>query len=132
MIYIILVDIFNSDFCTPALSGDNNIIFKDRKTDIYPNKITLCKDSCEYKSVNIEEQRNVCECNLNINKENNTDNVSNVQTDNGNFFTYLEDNINYKIFKYYSLINFNNLKSLFVFYVISAVFLIIIVLSFIF
>ena len=68
MIYIILVDIFNSDFCTPALSGDNNIIFKDRKTDIYPNKITLCKDSCEYKSVNIEEQRNVCECNLNSDK----------------------------------------------------------------
>lgn len=54
MIYIILVDIFNSDFCTPALSGDNNIIFKDRKTDIYTNKITLCKDSYEYKSVNKE------------------------------------------------------------------------------
>ncbi len=55
-----------------------------------------------------------------------------MQTDNGNFFNYLEDNINYKIFKYYSLINFNNLKSLFAFYELSAVFLIIIVLSFIF
>ena len=82
--------------------------------------------------LNIEEQRIVCECSLNINKENNIDNDSNVQTDNGYFFIYLEDNINYKIFKYYSLINFNNLKSLFAFYELSAVFLIIIVLSFIF
>ncbi len=54
MIYIFLVDIFNSDFYTPASSGDNDIIFKDRKTDIYTNKITLCKDSYEYKSVNKE------------------------------------------------------------------------------
>ena len=68
IIYIFLVDIFNSDFCTPASSGDNDIIFKDRKKNIYPNKITLCKDGCKYKSENIEEQRIVCECNLNSDK----------------------------------------------------------------
>ena len=36
---------FYNDFCTPASVGENDIIINDRKKDIYPNNVTLCKDN---------------------------------------------------------------------------------------
>ena len=58
---------FYNDICSPAYLGQNDITLTDRKKDIFPNNVTLCKDNCEYKSINIEEKRIICECNLNIN-----------------------------------------------------------------
>ena len=53
--------------------------------------------------------------------------------DNGNFFSYLLDNINYKIFTCYKLIlSFNNLKNNFSFYSISCASFIVIVLNLVF
>ena len=87
-------DIYNSnsdfynDFCSPAFYKDNDIILKDRQKEIFPNNVTLCKDNCIYKSVNIEEKRITCECNLNINSDNihgNKKYFLNEKDENGNF-----------------------------------------------
>ena len=87
-------DIYNSssdfyhDFCTPASSGENDIILKDRQKDIFPNNVTLCKEGCQYKSVNIDEQRIVCECNLNNNISHEDNNhFMKEEEDDGNFIT---------------------------------------------
>ena len=109
---------FYTDFCTPASFGDNDITLKDRKNDIYPHNVTLCKSNCKYNGINIEEQRVICSCNLNSDKKEDDEFV---EEDDGNFATYLLDNINYKIFMCYKLFfNFNNLKNSFPFYVILA------------
>ena len=126
---------FYNDFCTPAYSGDNDIILVDRKKDIYPNNVTLCKNNCFYKSVDIESQRIICDCNLNINNNYTDDEDKNPieEENNGNFFTYFIDKINYKIFKCYELfLDFNNLNTSISFYTILAIFIIIIILSIIF
>ena len=31
----------------------NDITIEDRKKDIYPNNVTLCKENCKYKGINI-------------------------------------------------------------------------------
>ena len=48
---------FYNDFCTSASIGGNDITLSDRKNDIYPQNITLCKSNCKYKGINIDEQR---------------------------------------------------------------------------
>ena len=128
----------NSDFynniCSPASLGKNDIVLKDRKTDVYPSNVTLCKNNCIYKSVNIQDQRIVCECNLNENNYNEEDNDDFInEEDNGNFITYFIDKINYKIFKCYKLLNnFSNYLNNLAFYIILGCFAIIIILCFAF
>ena len=120
-IYDISSDFYN-DFCTPAFSGDNDIILSDRKKEIFPNNVTLCKSNCEYKSIDIESQRIICECNLNSNNNysNEIDDFSEEEKDDGNFITYFIDKVNYKIFKCYILfLNFYNLNKNIAFYAIS-------------
>ena len=104
---------FYNDVCSPAYINDNDITLEDRKKDIYPNNVTLCKENCEYKGVNIEEKKIICECNLNINNvyqnENDEDDILDEEDDN-NYISYFLDNINYKIFKCYPLLlSFDNL-----------------------
>ena len=128
---------FYKDFCTPASYDNNDITLKDRKNDIYPNNVTLCKTNCVYKSIDIEEQRIICECNLNVNndKANEEDNSLNEEEeeDDGNLITYFIDKVNYKLFKCYNLIlDFENLKNNFLFYAILCIFTLIILLSFTF
>ena len=129
----------NSDFynsiCSPAFLGKNDIVLKDRKTDIYPTNVTLCKTNCIYKSVNIEDQRIICECNLNENNNNNEEDNDDFidEEDNGNFITYFIDKVNYKIFKCYRLLNnFSNYLNNLAFYVILGCFALIIILCFVF
>ena len=133
-------DIYNSssefynDICSPASYGDDDLILKDRQTDIYPNNVTFCNDNCVYKSVNIEEQRIICECNLNTNSSNEDENSEDFlnEEDNGNYFSYFVDNINYKILKCYKLFNLENLKNSFAFFVLCGVFGIILFLCILF
>ena len=112
--------VFYNDICSPAFYNESDIIIDDRKKEIYPNNITLCKNNCRYKSINIEEKRIICECNLNINTNNSIiDDKNFLLEDDNNFFSYLLDNINYKIFKCYKLIlSFSNLKNNYAFYAI--------------
>jgi hypothetical protein len=110
---------FYNDKCSPAYLYENDITLSDRKSDIYPNGVTLCKDNCEYKSFNIEEKRILCDCNLNLNNNYTKKNDSFLEEkeDKGNFFNYFLDNINYKIFKCYNLItSFETLKNNIAFY----------------
>jgi hypothetical protein len=130
-------DIYNSssqfynDFCTSASTSGNDVVLKDRKEDIYPNNVTFCKEGCQYKSVNIEEQRIICECNLNnnTNNEEEENDLNEEESDDGNYFSYFIDKINFKIFKCYKVIHIDNLKKNIPFYIILAVFVIIIILS---
>ena len=133
-------DIYNSssefynDFCSPASYEDDDLILKDRQTDIYPNNVTFCNDNCVYKSVNIEEKRIICECNLNTNSSNEEENSEDFlnKEDNGNYLTYFVDNINYKVLKCYKLFNLENLKHSYAFFILCGVFGIILFLSLIF
>ena len=125
-------NIFYNDICSPAYLYINDIIIKDRKKDIYPNNVTLCKDYCQYKKVNIEEKKIICECNLkeNVNFYSDYNNHWIEEEDNNNFFSYILDNINYKIFKCYKLLlDIENLKENYAFYVILSILFIIIILS---
>ena len=95
---------------------NNDIILSDRRKDIYPNNVIICPDNCKYKKFNIEEKIINCDCNLNTNKNyaNKTD--DSLKEDNGNFFTYFLDNINYGTFKCYNLFTYKNLKKNYAFY----------------
>ena len=117
---------FYNDFCTPASVGENDITLEDRKKEIFPENVTLCKENCYYDGVNVEEERVICKCNLKSNNDiSDSNEEENLEEDNGNYITYLLDNINYKIFKCYRLLSdFNNLKNNYAFYVIAGVFLV--------
>ena len=122
---------FYKDFCTPAYLGDNDITLKDRKKDIYPNNITLCKKNCKYNGINIEEKRVICSCNLNSDKIEENNNI--LEEDDGNFKSYLLDNINYKIFICYKLFfNVENLKISYPFYIILIICLLVHILDFLY
>ena len=44
---------FYNDTCSYAHLYENDITIEDRKKDIYPNNVTLCKENCKYKGINI-------------------------------------------------------------------------------
>ena len=126
---------FYNDVCAPASSNDNDIVLKDRKSDIYPNNVTLCKGNCIYKEISIEDQRIVCECNINADKINEQleENYFSEEEDDGNIVNYILDNLNYKIFKCYHLLS--SLEHIIknpAFYVILAIFITVITCSMIF
>ena len=122
---------FYNDFCTPASMDGNDITLEDRKKDIYPQNITLCKSNCVYNGINIEEQRVICSCNLNSDKIINE--TKEMIEDDGNFLTYLLDNINYRIFKCYKLFfNSKNLKKSWAFFIILIIYFILLICDFIY
>ena len=118
---------FYNDICTPTHLYNNDIILKDRKKDIYPNNVTLCKENCYYNGIIREEKRIICKCNLNINNKYNDINEEDFSIDDdNNFLSYLLDNINYEIFVCYRLFfSFDNLKKNISFYFILIISLII-------
>ena len=108
-----------------------DITLKDRKKKFFPNNITLCKGNCEYSGVNLQTQKIMCSCNLNSNSNSNNMNNNLATQDNENFVNYLLDNINYKIFQCYKLLlDFDNLRELYAFYIIFLIFILILVLDF--
>ena len=108
---------FYNDKCSPAYLYNNDITISDRKKDIYPNNVILCKDNCQYKGFIIDEKIVICDCNLNINNNYSKSNDTFLkEEDNGNFFSYFLDNINYGILKCYTLINKDSLKKNYAFY----------------
>ena len=117
---------FYKDICIPVSIKNNDIILKDRKLHIYPNNVILCKINCIYKYINIEDQRIICECNLDTNKIYNNENEF-LDEENDNIVDYILDNLNYKILKCYRLLSsFNNLKNNPYFYAYLAIVAIII------
>ena len=49
-IYDINSDFYN-DYCAAASIDGNDITLDDRKKDIYPHNVTLCKSNCRYKGI---------------------------------------------------------------------------------
>ena len=103
---------FYTDGCSPAKIGSNDIPLKDRKL-IFPSNVSFCPENCEFSEVMIEAKRIRCFCGVDF-----TDEYVNISTNfikvnaTDNFFIYLLDNLNYKIFKCYKIIlklNYNNL-----------------------
>ena len=123
-------DNFYNDICSSASKNNSDIILKDRKTDIYPNNITLCKDNCEYQTINLENKRMVCLCNINANKNNETnkeeyDFLINNNNNTNIIIEYILDNLNYKIFKcYYLILSIDNLVNNPSFYIVLIIFII--------
>ena len=120
----------NSDFyidpCTAAYIHRNDIPLKDRKKDIYPN-VTICEGgNCHYKSVSLDDHRIACECNMNADKLNETE--DDYMEDDDNVGNYILDNINYEIIRcYYLHFDFNNLKTNPAFYVLVVIFILVII-----
>ena len=121
-------DNFYNNICSPASMNNNDITLKDRKNDIYPNNVTLCKENCEYKKNILDEQRIVCICNLNTNNKTNETSETNIIIEENQInkvVEYILDNINFKIFKcYYLIISFDNIVKNPAFYIIIIIFII--------
>ena len=121
---------FYNDYCTPASIDGNDITLDDRKKDIYPHNVTLCKSNCKYKGINIDEQRVICECNINSDI-NITENE--ILIDEDNFKDYFLDNINFRVFQCYKLFfDGKNLKKSKAFYIIIIIYLIMAILNLIY
>ena len=90
---------FYSDKCSGANINGNDITLKDRIEYIYPNNISFCSNKCDLKKVEIESKRVNCSCSIYYNEEslNLSNNIEKIKATE-NFFNYLLDNINYKIF----------------------------------
>ena len=123
---------FYNDFCTSASIDNNDITIDDRKKEIFPNNVTLCRSDCNYVEVDINNKRIICECNLNKANKNITSDNNNyvVEENNGNFLSYFLDNFNFKPFKCSKLLfSFNNYKYSYIFYTLLFILLIIIVIN---
>jgi hypothetical protein len=106
----------------------NDVSLEDRKKEIYPNNITLCKSNCIYKGVDLENQRVICNCNIN----NKTNDKVEVQ-DNENFVAYTIDYINYKLFLCYKLFfNAYYIRHSYAFFIILLIFVITLIFDFTF
>ena len=92
---------FYHDICTPGYLDDDDIAFKDRKKEIFPNNITMGKTNCEYKLSDLNNKRFIYDCNLNeVNKDNTNNNEKNMFEEEGrneNFMNYVLDVVNYKV-----------------------------------
>ena len=98
-------DSFYNDICTPYNSMDEtDVIIKDRKVDFYNDNITLCEDTCNYKSFDTNNSIVKCECQ--IKKEINS-NIYETEFSAidilENFYSF-ENYTNYKVLKCYFLV----------------------------
>ena len=102
-------DVFYHDSCSPAYINNNDITISDRRSDFYLINISICNDGCVYNRTDYENNRTICNCNQGGSSyENNTETLE-TEEDNGDFFSYIADKINYKVFKCYKIIGNKNL-----------------------
>ena len=96
---------FYTDKCASANINGNDIVIKDR-LDIYPYNASFCANGCQLNNVKIESKRVNCSCNISYNEENQEINESQTKIyATENFINYLLDNLNYKIFGCYKILN---------------------------
>ena len=96
---------FYKDKCSPAHINGNDIILKDREEDFFPYNVSFCSNGCDLNNVEIETKRVSCSCNISYyEQENYIEYKYTKLTANDNFFIYLIDNLNYKIFECYKII----------------------------
>ena len=96
-------DIYNSqsefyqDYCSLAYINENDIIIDDRITDFYIKDVNFCNEGCVYNGTDFETDRTICKCTKNSDEIEEREDLT-VEEDDGNFFQYLVDKINYKVF----------------------------------
>ena len=96
---------FYTDICTSAHINGNDIVLKDRIADIYPNNISFCSKGCKLNNINIESKKVNCSCNISYVEENLDISNNKIKLNaSDNFFIYLLDSLNYKIFRCYKII----------------------------
>ena len=105
---------FYTDKCKSANINGNDIVIKDRIEEIYPYNVSFCSIGCELNNVEIESKRVKCSCNISYNEEiidinNNNRTKLNASE---NFFIYLLDSLNYKIFGCFKIIFESDIKDL--------------------
>ena len=116
-------DIFYTDYCAPASDNGNDITLEDRKKYYYPN-ISICNEGCEYKNVDYENQRFICDCYIN---KNNTEEENII--DDESYLDYFLSLINYKIILCFDLFfNFTSFYYNSGFYISFSVLLILLIL----
>jgi hypothetical protein len=105
---------FYTEKCTAAYINGNDITIADRIVEIYPYNITFCPQKCELKNVDIDNQRLNCNCNISFIEyyskiDSNKENKLNERSEE-NFFIYLLDMLNYKIFACPSVLSKSKIK----------------------
>ena len=103
-----------NDKCIPLSDKGNDMILEDRIHDIY-NSINPCLNNCEYKGFNEETEFIECECNTNLEVNNNE------TKKNDNLFISIFKKINIQpIFCYKLIYHLTNLKKNTGFYIYSS------------
>ena len=112
--------IFNSNFyiddCTPAHVNKKDVGFYNRSKDFYPENIEFCLENCTLEYTDYTLSRFICNCFIGEKKMVGVN--QNYLALEDNFFKYLDDKVNYRIFKCFDLfIKYrNHLKDNFGFY----------------
>ena len=105
---------FYVDKCSAAYINGNDIIIKDIIKDIYPYNITFCPKGCELINIDLNYRKINCYCNISFNDDilglNNFNDTEIYTENNNNFFDYLKDKINYRVFLCYIIILKSNFK----------------------
>ena len=96
---------FYYDFCTSAYIDESDLTLNVRQQEIFPNNVSICMNGCSYNGIDLDIKRFYCLCNPNLlkNEENSVDKNYFEEVIEDNFFTYIVDMINYKIFSCYKL-----------------------------
>ena len=118
-IYNISSDFYN-DKCVPASINGTDIVLSDRILDIYPVNVTICSTGCKYAGRNLNTKRFICDCTINNEDDENKNNeqINNKEEDDGDFLTYILDQMNFYIIKCVSLVTVKeDYKNNFGFYV---------------
>ena len=107
---------FYIDDCTPAHINEIDVGFYKRNEDFYPENIDFCLENCNLEYTDYTLSRFICNCL--IGEKEMVDVKLNYLAIEDNFFKYLDDKVNYRIFKCFDLfIKYrNNLKMNFGFY----------------
>ena len=55
---------FYNDICISVSYINDDLTIKDRKEEIYPTNMTIVNPNCEYKAVDLEKKRLICQFNI--------------------------------------------------------------------
>jgi len=102
-------DTFYTDVCSPASIKDNDITLEDRYIDYYISNISFCNESCEFKKIDFDNEKIICNCDTTYNFSKNSDYLgdeisTDKDEDDTSYLDYLLSLINYKIIVCYKLI----------------------------
>ena len=117
-------DSFYTDNCVPASDEGNDITLSDRVKYYFPSNVSLCNEGCEYRRVDFENERMICECSINPNLNNSNKKEMEEEIEES-YLDYFLSFVNYKIFGCYDLLfNFSNFYYNAGFYISSSTLLI--------